>query len=143
MLFRSVNGGAGVPLVEGIEDIQFAYACDGCNALVNSGNPDGIPDDWDLVAGFTAGDFVTNNAWNLNPMTPDKIKLVEINVVAIQSQADGGISEGGRMRQVATPGPVIVSDHDPSDDAGYNIINYQVDRRRVLTRAVETRNVGP
>ncbi len=142
-LLRAVNGGAGVPLVEGIEDIQFAYACDGCNALVNSGNPDGIPDDQNATGTFDLGDFVTNNAWNVDPMTPDKIKLVEINVVAIQSQADGGISEAGRVRQIATPGPVVVSDHDPSADAGYNIINYQVDRRRVLTRAVETRNVGP
>lgn len=142
-LLRAVNGGAGVPLVEGIEDIQFGYACDGCNVLVNGGTPDGIPDDFDGVAGFTVGDFVTNNAWNVNPMLPDKIKLVEINVVAIQPQDDAGISEAGRVRQVATPGPVIVSDHDPSDDAGFDILNYQFDRRRVLTRTVETRNVGP
>ncbi len=142
-LLRAVNGGAGVPLVEGIEDIQFAYACDGCNILVNGGVPDGIPDDFDAVAGFTPGDFVTNNLWNVDPMTPDKIKLVQINVVAIQAVADGGISEAGRVRQVVTPVPVTVSDHDPSNDLGYNIVNYQVDRRRVLTRAVETRNVGP
>lgn len=145
-LLRSVNGGAGVPLVEGIEDIQFGYACDGCNVLVNGGNPDGIPDDQNATGTFDVGDFITNNTWAVDPMTPRKIKLVEVNIVAIQSQqvgADSGISEANRVRQITTPGPVIVSDHDPSADAGYNLVTYQVNRRRVLTRTIETRNVGP
>ncbi len=132
----------GVALVEGIEDLQFAYACDGCVNAVNGGVPDGIPDDTDTSGTFTVGDFVTDNTWALAPMTADKIRLVQVNVVARQSQQDQGLDERGRRAQI-TLGPVIVSDHDPSDDAGFVLANYQLERRRLLTRTVQTRNTGP
>lgn len=132
----------GVALVEGIEDLQFAYACDGCVNAVNGGVPDGIPDDQEPDGVFSAGDFVSNSTWALAPMTADKIRLVQVNVVARQSQQDQGLDERGRRAQI-TLGPVIVNDHDPADDAGFVLANYQLERRRLLTRTVQTRNTGP
>ncbi len=132
---------AGVPLVEGIEDLQLAYACDGCNALVNGGVPDGIPDDQDLVAGFTAGDFITDNTWGLAPMTPDTIRLVQINLVARQSAQDEGLDEG-KTRAESMDDFLQVSDHNHGAD-GVPLDTYKMERRRVLTRTVQMRNVGP
>ncbi len=137
----------GVPMVEGIEDLQLAYACDGCNAAVNGGVADGIPDDQNGSGTFDAADFVTNtaaapNEWAQPPMTPDTIRLVQINIVAKQPREDRGMSESN-VRAISTAGPIILSDHDPSADAGFNLFTYQVDRRRVLIRTVETRNMGP
>ena len=103
----------GVSIVDGIEDLQLAYACDGCVLAVNGGVPDGIPDDQPTTpAGFDVGDFVTNSTWGLAPLTPDKIRLVEINVVA-RAQGDEGLGEA-RVRGNVSPNPVILSDHDPS-----------------------------
>jgi type IV pilus assembly protein PilW len=34
-----------------------------------------------------------------------------------------------------------VSDHNPSVDAGYNATTYQQQRRRVLTRTIQVRNL--
>ena len=136
-LTRTTNG-LTVPMVDGIEDLQLAYACDGCNGT----NADGIPDNQNGVAGFDVGDFVTDNTWAVAPMTADKIRLVQISIVARQPAPDQGVSETADPG-IVSPTPVVVSDHDPSNDAGYNINNYQIQRRRVLTRVVETRNMGP
>ncbi|MGQ0810014.1 MAG: PilW family protein [Nitrospiraceae bacterium] len=132
----------GVPMVDGIEDLQLAYACDGCNtAAPNPSLPNGVLDDQDGSGGtFTTGDFITNNNWDTPPMSPDKIKLVQITIVARQNQADQGLSETGALG-VNTPGPVVVSDHNPSNDATYNAIFYQQQRRRVLTRTIQVRNI--
>ena len=135
----------GVPVVDGIEDIQFAYACDGCVAGVNGGIADRIIDNQGGAAGFDQADFVTNNAWNAAPLTPDKIRLVQVTIVARQTTGDQGLGEG-RGAMTLSPTALQVSDHNHSaglfavgDYAGLNppYSNY---RRRVVTRTVEAKN---
>ena len=135
----------GVSVADGIEDIQFAYACDGCNAAVNGGVADRIIDNQGGAAGFDQADFVTNNAWNAAPLTPDKIRLVQVTVVARQTTGDQGLGEG-RGAMSLSPTALQVSDHNHSaglfaagDYAGLNppYSNY---RRRVVTRTVEAKN---
>jgi len=138
----------GVPMVDGIEDLQLAYACDGCNVLApNPGGADGVIDDQDSPFGtpvgagvFNAADFITNNNWATLPMTPDKIKLVQVTIVARDSQPSKGLSEGSSV-PMNSAASVIVSDHDPSVDAGYNATTYTQQRRRVLTRTIQVRNL--
>lgn len=138
----------GVPMVDGIEDLQLAYACDGCNVLPpNTPLPNGVIDDQDapgiipIGSGvFNAADFVTNNTWAVSPMSPDKIKLVQITIVARDSQASKGLSEGNTV-PINTEAPVIASDHNPSADAGYNSTTYSQQRRRVLTKTIQVRNL--
>jgi len=138
----------GVPMVDGIEDLQLAYACDGCNVLApNTLLPNGVIDDQNSPVGtpigagvFDAADFITNNTWAVSPMTSDKIKLVQVTIVARDSQPSKGLSEGNVAPMNSAPS-VIVSDHDPSLDAGYNATTYQQQRRRVLTRTIQVRNL--
>jgi len=135
----------GVALVDGVEDIQFSYGCDGCNATApNPALPDGIVDQQSGGAfsgtGPSSSDFVTNSAWNVAPMTPDKIKQVRVTIVARQLQTDGGFGEVS-VSGVNTTGPVIVSDHNPSADAGYNATTYSKLRRRVVTKIIQPRNL--
>jgi type IV pilus assembly protein PilW len=131
----------GQAIAEGVEDLQLAYACDGCVSAINTGVPDGTIDNQGGAAGFDEADFVTNNAWATPPMTPDKIRLVQVSLVARQVAPEMGLSEA-QVRAVNTPGPIVVSDHNPSADAGYTLSNYQQWRRRVLVRTVQTRNLG-
>lgn len=138
----------GVPMVDGIEDLQLAYACDGCNVLPpNTPLPNGVIDDQDSPVGtpvgagvFNEGDFITNNTWAVSPMLPDKIKLVQVTIVARDNQPSKGLGEVASVG-MNTAGPVIVSDHNPSADAGYNPTTYQQQRRRVLTRTIQVRNL--
>ncbi|TKB65473.1 MAG: hypothetical protein E8D47_07255 [Nitrospira sp.] len=132
----------GVSIVDGIEDVQFAYGCDGCNILApNPSGPNGVIDDQDASGGnFTQGDLITNNTWALAPMTPGKIKTVQVTIVARQPQADQGLSET-TVLAANTGGPVIVSDHNPNADAGFNAVTYAQQRRRVLTRTIQVRNM--
>ncbi len=138
----------GVPMVDGIEDLQLAYACDGCNVLPpNTSGPNGVIDDQDnpgplpVGAGvFSAGDFITNNTWAVAPMLPDKIRLVQVTIVARDSQASKGLSEGNAV-PINSAGPVIASDHNPSADAGFNAAVYNQQRRRVLTKTIQVRNL--
>lgn len=138
----------GVPMVDGIEDLQLAYACDGCNTLPpNTPGPDGVIDDQDnpgplpVGAGvFTAGDFITNNNWATLPMTPDKIRLVQVTIVARDSQASKGLSEGNTV-QTHSAAPVVASDHNPALDATYSAPVYNQQRRRVLTKTIQVRNL--
>lgn len=133
----------GVVLVDGIEDIQFSYGCDGCStAAPNPLSPDGLVDEIDGVnptSGPSINDFVTNSAWNLPPMSPETIKQVQVSVVGRQMMQDQGFSE------INTPGvnsgPVIVSDHDPSADPGYIASDYSKVRRRVVVRILQPRNM--
>jgi type IV pilus assembly protein PilW len=137
-----------IPIVDGVEDLQLAYACDGCNT--GAPNPpvaDGVIDEWELPAnGFTSGDFVSNNTWSgtapLLNMRPHTIRLAQISIVARQTQNDQGTSEGGSPG-INSAGPVVVGDHDPSSpgDPGYDAASYQQQRRRVLTRSVQPRNL--
>ena len=130
-----------VSIAEGIEDLQLAYGCDGCIATINGGIPNGIIDDQGALNNtFETTDFVSNSAWNTAPMVPDTIRLVRINVLARQALSDQGFSEG---RAAASTGAVmIVEDHDPSSDVGFDIAAYRQIRRRLITRTVETRNNG-
>jgi len=125
-----------VPVAEGVEDIQLAYACDGCNGSI----PDGVVDDQNASNTFDTADFISNNAWTSSPSTPDTIRLVRVTVVARQigtdkDFGDKSIAQRGR-------GPQAVEDHNPAQDAGYVPANYTQARRRSFTRTVQLRNVG-
>lgn len=126
-----------VPVVEGIEDIQLTYACDGCNGSA----PDGIVDDQNASGTFDAGDFISNNTWTSGTMTPDTIRLIQVSIVARQSRADQGLTESNSPA-VSTSAPIVIGDHNPSGDPGFTFATYSTLRRRVLTRTVEVRNVG-
>jgi type IV pilus assembly protein PilW len=135
----------GVAFVDGVEDIQFSYGCDGCNAAApNPLLPDGVVDQQTggalTTTGPSSNDFVTNSVWNTTPMTPDKIKQIRLTIVARQLQADQGFGEG-KATGVNTTGPVIASDHNPSADTGYNATSYQKLRRRVVTKIIQPRNL--
>ncbi len=135
-----------VPLVDGVEDLQIAYACDGCNR--GAPNPlyaDGVVDDHDASSTsgfptFTQGDFVSNSAWAITPWTPDKIRLAQVSLVVRPTNADDGLDEKG-SKAINTTGPVIVGDHNPSSDAGYDPSTYMQQRRRVMIRTIQPRNL--
>jgi len=138
----------GAVIADGIEDIQFEYACDGCNSGVNGGVVDGIIDDQvTLGNGYDSGDFVSNNAWTASPMTPETIRMVKVFIVARQTIADTGMGETSG-HGVITSAPLQVSDHDHSQGlfaAGdYAALDppYERFRRRVLTRTIEARNLA-
>ncbi len=124
---------AEAPIVEGIEELQLAYACDGCVGAVNGGVPNRVIDNQGGASGFDQADFISNNAWSTTPMTPDKIQLVQVSLVARQPKADLGIGETAAATQGS--GAVVVSP-DRSLAANSN------HRRRLLTKTIETRNVG-
>ena len=128
------------PIVDGIEDIQFAYACDGC---LGGGVPDRSVDDQGATPSgtFDQADFLTNQTWSTAPLTPDKIRLVQVSVVGRQIADDQGFGEDVRGKAVSSSA-VQVSDHYHADDTGYNSTTYSQYRRRVLTKTVGTRNVG-
>nr|MBI3614104.1 PilW family protein [Nitrospirota bacterium] len=121
---------AGVPIAEGIEDVQLAYACDGCTG---SGVPNGVVDDQNASGTFDASDFISNSAWTTAPMTPDTIRLVRVTVVARQTRSDPDWKGTS---------PTTVEDHNPTSDSGYNASDYSKIRRRIVTRTVQLRNVG-
>ena len=132
-------------IADEIEDIQFAYGCDGCVATINSGSPDGIIDNQGGAAGFDQADFVTNNAWATAPLTADKIQLAQVTIVGRQRSADQGF---GEVNQQTPQGTALqVSDHLHSDGvfvAGdYATLTppYTMTRRRLLTRTIELRNL--
>ena len=124
---------AEAPIAEGIEDLQLSYACDGCVAAINSGIPDRIIDDQNGSNSFDQADFLSNVAWSTAPLTPDKIQLVHVALVARQAKNDQGFGEtsGASMGSAAM---TVTSDHSLPADSNH--------RRRVLTKTVETRNVG-
>jgi type IV pilus assembly protein PilW len=157
-LVRGVAGGmtAGVldcttagsrctPIADEIEDIQFAYGCDGCVAAVNGGIADGIIDNQGGVAGFDQADFVTNIAWGTGLMTADKIQLAQLTIVGRQRRADQGFGESNQ--QTAHGMALQVSDHLHSDglfaagDFAALTPTYTSTRRRLLTRTIELRNL--
>jgi type IV pilus assembly protein PilW len=138
----------GAVIADGIEDIQFEYACDGCNSGVNTGVADGIIDDQGAIGnGYDSGDFVSNSGWTTSPMTPDKIRMVKIFIVARQTSPDEGMGEL-KGSGVMTSAPLQVSDHDHSQgvfaSGDYASLDppYQRFRRRVLTRTIEARNLA-
>jgi type IV pilus assembly protein PilW len=128
-----------VPVADGVEDIQFAYACDGCNAAINGGTPDGIIDDQNASNTFDALDFITNNTWAGGTMIPPTIRLVQITIQARElrtTQKSGGQAVG------IVSAPVTISDHNPTADAGYNAATYGTFSRRILSKTVQVRNIG-
>ena len=149
-LLRGVRNAAGfanintdpnmVAIADGIEDIQFAYACDGCVAAVNGGVADLLPDDQNGSNTFDTADFISNSAWGTAPLVPATIRLVQISIVARQLRNDQGLGEG--RSTAVNAGPVVVGDHNPTNDAGFNLATYQQIRRRILTRTVDARNLG-
>lgn len=132
-------------IADEIEDIQFAYGCDGCVGTINSGIADGIIDNQGGAVGFDQADFVTNNAWTTAPLTADKIQLAQVTIVGRQRRADQGFGESNQ--QTAQGTALQVSDHLHSDGvfaAGdYATLTppYTVTRRRLLTRTIELRNL--
>ncbi|MER3422512.1 MAG: hypothetical protein C4293_04040 [Nitrospiraceae bacterium] len=135
-----------VAIAEGIEDLQLAYACDGCNTAVNGGVEDRIIDDQGAVNNvFEQTDFVSNSSWAAAPMLPSTIRLIRLTIVARQAQNDQGFGEG-RNAAISTTAPIIAEDHNPVDGifvAGdYNATQYSQQRRRVLTRTIQARNLG-
>ncbi|TKB77559.1 MAG: hypothetical protein E8D42_15805 [Nitrospira sp.] len=136
-------------IADEIEDMQFTYACDGCFLALNGGIPDGIIDNQvGSAAGFDQLDFVSNNAWNLAPMTPDKISLVQASIVGRERFVDQGVGEGIVAGRVVQAQPLQVSDHNhgaglfaAGDFAGLNP-PYTSTRRRMFVRTIEVRNPG-
>jgi len=132
-------------IADEIEDIQFAYGCDGCVAAVNGGTADGIIDNQGGAAGFDQADFITNNAWPTGLLTADKIQLAQLTIVGRQRREDQGFGE--RNQQTAQGMALQVSDHLHSDGvfaAGdYAALTppYTSTRRRLLTRTIELRNL--
>ncbi len=139
-----------LPIVNGIEDIQFAYACDGC-LLPAAGlsEPDGRIDDVSLNLIFDQPDYVSDRIWNTPPMTPSAIKMVQISVVGRQQSADQGLGEGGTTQVANLSLFLTVSDHlhaggvFVAGDAGAQVPPYGSVRRRVVTKTVQTRNARP
>jgi type IV pilus assembly protein PilW len=142
-LTRTVDSGTAptitTSLVDGVEDLQFAYGCDGCNTTIKAGVPDGVIDDFNGNNTFDIADFQTNRVWSFGTFDPATIRLAQINIVARQTAIDQGTGEGIQAGSLSTP--VQVSDHLPSNDAGYAAVTYQSFRRRFLTRTVDTRNM--
>ena len=142
-LTRTVDSGTApavtTPLVDGVEDLQLAYGCDGCNTTINAGVPDRVIDDFNGNNTFDVADFQTNRVWTFGTFDPATIRLVQINLVARQTAIDQGTGEGIKAGALSTP--VQISDHLPSNDAGYAAATYQSFRRRLLTRTVDTRNL--
>lgn len=135
-------------IADEIEDMQFTYACDGCNLAQNGGVPDGVIDNQGGAAGFDQPDFISNNAWNLAPMTPDKISLVQVSIVGRERFADQGTGPGTAVGRIVQAQPMQVSDHNhgaglfaAGDFAGLNP-PYTSTRRRMFTRTIEVRNPG-
>ena len=132
-------------IADEIEDIQFAYGCDGCVAAVNGGTADGIIDNQGGAAGFDQADFVTNNAWATGLMTADKIQLAQVTIVGRQRRADQGFGDSNRQSAQGTA--LQVSDHLHSDgvfaagDFAALTPPYTSTRRRLLTRTIELRNL--
>ena len=142
-LTRTVDSGTAptitTSLVDGVEDLQFAYGCDGCNTTIKAGVPDGVIDDFNGNNTFDVADFQTNRVWAFGTFDPATIRLAQINIVARQTAIDQGTGEAIQAGSLSTP--IQVSDHLPSNDAGYAAATYQSFRRRFLTRTVDTRNM--
>lgn len=144
-----------VPIMDGVEDLQLAYGCDGCSPLINSGNPDWQIDDLSGNNIFDTPDFVTDRNWfgAAAPfgatMTPAKIRMAQVTIVARQTQLDQGMGEGISTNVSNNNAITNVSDHNHATGVfalGDNTTPaqqqaYMQFRRRVQTRTVELRNL--
>jgi len=142
-----------VPIIDGVEDLQLAYACDGCDPRINSGNPDGQVDDLNLSNSFDQADFITDRNWfgtagpyGMN-MQPSTIRMVQISIIARETMTENGMGEGNQVMVAGGPIPSI-SDHNHTTGVftlGDNTTPaqqqaYSQFRKRILTRTVELRN---
>jgi type IV pilus assembly protein PilW len=142
-------GPACVAVVDGIEDLQLSYACDGCTGL-----EDGVADD---QTGGTPNvfedpaDFVSNSSWNTGAFLPRTIRLAKVTVVARQmGTAMGAESASQGARADFTPSPLNVHDHNHANGVFWAgdlstsaaLVAYQKQQRRVLTRIVQLKNMG-
>jgi type IV pilus assembly protein PilW len=140
-----------LPIVNGIEDIQFAYACDGCLLALPPILPDGLIDDVNPNLIFDQGDYISNQIWNTPPMTPAAIKMVQVSIVARQQSIDIGLGEGNSQTGPGTLSTTFLTVDDHlhaggvfvAGDAAAQVPPYASVRRRVVTRTVETRNARP
>ncbi len=146
-------GHACIPFMDGVEDLQLAYACDGCDPRVNSGIPDAQVDDLNLSNSFDQADFITDRNWfgNAAPygtnMQPSTIRMVQINIVARETRVEQGMGESNQVMIHGGPIPTI-SDHNHVTGVfalGDNTTAAQQQaylqfRRRILSRTVELRN---
>ena len=141
-------GQACVAVVEGIEDLQISYGCDGCTGL-----EDGVIDDQPAGTAnqFDAADFVSNSQWNTGAFLPRTIRLAQVTVVGRQlGTAMGAESAGQGARGIYSPSPLIVQDHNHANGvfaagdlgAAGALTSYQRQQRRVLTRTVQLKNMG-
>jgi type IV pilus assembly protein PilW len=144
-----------VPIMDGVEDLQLEYACDGCSPIINSGNLDGQIDDLNGNNIFDTPDFVTNRNWfgTAAPfgasMSPVKIRMAQVSIVARQTQLDQGLGEGISTNVSNNNAITNVSDHNHATGVfafGDNTTPAQQQaylqfRRRVQTRTVELRNM--
>jgi type IV pilus assembly protein PilW len=141
----TTGGSRCTSIADEIEDIQFAYGCDGCVTAINGGTADDIIDNQAGVAGFDQADFVTNNAWATAPLTADKIRLAQVTIVGRQRRADQGFGESNLQTVQGTA--LQVSDHLHSDglfaagDFATVTPPYTSTRRRLMTRTIELRNL--
>jgi type IV pilus assembly protein PilW len=137
--------------MDGVEDLQLAYACDGCNININAGTPDGAIDDMNGSNSFDQADFLTNINWFLPPsnqMTTNKIRMVQVSIVARQTRTDQGTGEGMVTLMQNTNTIPTISDHNHANGVfaiGDNSTPAQQQaylqfKRRILTRTVELRN---
>ncbi len=148
-------GNSCVPIMDGVEDLQVAYACDGCSPTINSGAPDGQIDDLDGSNSFTQGDFIMNLNWFApaapfvgSYMTPNNIRLAQVTLVARQTGVDQGSGEANQVQINSGVIPIVGGDHNHANGvfvAGDNATPAQQQaylqfRRRILTRTVELRN---
>lgn len=156
----NLAGNACVNVMDGVEDLQLSYACDGCDPRPTSnpiglGIPDGQMDDLDQSGSFNdPGDFISQRNWFGtaapfgNYMTTDKIHLVQVSIVARQAVSDQGAGETN-VAAARTATPLIVgNDHNhangvfaPNDITPVaQLAAYQQIRRRLVNRTIELRN---
>lgn len=145
-----------VAVADGVEDIQFSYACDGCTG--GTSGSDGAIDDVDGNGAFQNADFQTNQPWNLSPMLPQAIRLVQVSIVGRQTAraADQGFGEGNAAGANvgtgwASPTYLNPGDHNhalglfaPNDVTTPGALNppYGSVRRRIHTKVIQARNLG-
>lgn len=140
-------GPACVAVVDGIEDLQLSYACDGC-----VGTEDGVIDDQagGTANAFDANDFVSNNAWNTGAFLPKTIRMVQVSLVARQVGTTLGSEGATGAKAQFSPTPLVVQDHNHG--SGVFVAGdlatagaqgaYGALMRRVLNRTVQLKNMG-
>ncbi len=127
-------------VVDGIEDLQLAFGCDGCNAAVHSGTADRIIDDQGtLDNAVTDTDFVSNTTWTTSPMLPASIRLVRVGLLSKQTRQDQGFGEAAQASTNSTGTYNISLNNDHPITITATETQY---RRRTLLRTIDLRNAG-